>query len=79
MIVKLRCLSIYRQFLPPEAADGEIEVDVSPGMKATDLLQRYGIPVDRSSVILVNGVTPKQGDQLQEGDSIFVFPAIAGG
>ena len=77
--IKMKFLAVYRQFLPPEATAGEIELDIPEGISAIELVKRYGIPVDDASVILVNGSTPITGDVLKEGDTVFVFPAIAGG
>ena len=79
MKVMLKLLATYRSFLPPEATEGEIELTIPGGVSAVDLVERYGVPVDDSSVILVNGHTPKPEDSLTEGDVVFVFPAIAGG
>jgi len=79
MKVTLKLLVTYRKFLPPEAKDGKMEVDVPPGTDAVSLVEQFGIPTDRSSVILVNGRTSKPGDNLGEGDVVFVFPAMAGG
>ena len=79
MKVKLKLLATYRNALPPEATEGEIELTISGGMSAAGLVERYGVPVDESSVILVNGSTPKPEEFLKEGDTVFVFPAIAGG
>jgi molybdopterin converting factor small subunit len=79
MKVKLKLLATYRNVLPPEAAEGEIVLSISGEVSANDLVKRYGIPADESSVILVNGLTPKPGDYLRDGDTVFVFPAIAGG
>jgi|APSaa5957512622_1039677.scaffolds.fasta_scaffold293512_1 sulfur-carrier protein len=79
MKVKLKLLATYRHFLPPEAAEGQIVLSIPEGLSAVELVLRYGVPVGDASVILVNGQTPQSDDLLQDGDVVFVFPAIAGG
>ena len=79
MKVTLKLLVTYRKYLPPEAENGVIELDVPPGTTAVGLVGEFGVPTDEVSVILVNGRTPGPDDVLQEGDAVFVFPALAGG
>ena len=79
MKVTLKLLAIYRKYLPPEAEKGAIEVEITPGTQAVDLVSQFGVPIDDTSVILVNGRTPDPDVALQDGDVVFVFPAMAGG
>ena len=54
-------------------------LEVAPGTSAGDLAGQYGIPLNNSSVILVNGHTVDLAAPLQEGDVLAAFPAMAGG
>lgn len=56
-----------------------MEMEIAPGSKATDLVAAFGVPVDSSSVILVNGHSYDSKTALEEGDVVSAFPAIAGG
>ncbi len=49
------------------------------GFTALECLAHLDIPTDENSVILVNGVSGQEDTPMQEGDVIFIFPAIAGG
>lgn len=79
MKVKLKLLATYRNFLPPGVEKGELELTIPGGISVHELVERYGVPAGESSVILVNGQTPKGDAVLEDGDVVFVFPAIAGG
>lgn len=79
MRVLIRFIATYRSYLPPEAAGNSCVLEVAPGTSAEDLVGQYGIPLDNSSVILVNGHTVDLAAPLQEGDVLAAFPAMAGG
>ncbi|MBI9045863.1 MAG: MoaD/ThiS family protein [Anaerolineaceae bacterium] len=79
MKITLKFLANYRQYLPPEAIGGQYDMEIETGLHALEIVAQFGVPTDENSVILVNGRTPKQEDILQDGDIVFVFPAMAGG
>ena len=69
----------YRQFLPKETDGNSIDVEVHVGTRVSDLMSLYGIPMGADSVVLVNGITPRLNDHLEEEDVVSAFPAMAGG
>lgn len=78
VIVKL--LATYRKLLPPEAVGNVIEVEVPDGTTVADLMSGLGVPLNQESVFLINGLTPESlNQQLNEGDIVAAFSAIAGG
>jgi len=79
MRVKIRLFATYSQYLPSKAEGNTIEVEVQAGTRVSDLMSLYEIPVGADSVILVNGITPRLNDQVNEGDVVSAFPAMAGG
>lgn len=79
MIVIIKLLATYRKNLPPQVEGNSMEMEIAPGTKATDLVAAFGVPVDSSSVILVNGHSYDSNTALEEGDVVSAFPAIAGG
>ena len=79
MKITLKLLVTYEKFLPPAASGGDYEIDVPEGSKARDILKQNNVPVDLSTVILVNGRTPPADDLLQEGDILCAFPVATGG
>jgi len=42
-------------------------------------MARYNVPLDDTSVILLNGLTVPLDTALAEGDTVAAFSAIAGG
>lgn len=80
MKVFVKLLASYRKLLPPEANGNKFEVDIPEGTTIANLMSRYGVPLSEDSVFLVNGLTPEGLDQeLQDGDNLTAFSAMAGG
>jgi molybdopterin converting factor small subunit len=81
MHVRVKLFATLRQYLPPETAGNACVLDVPPDTRAIDVLSRVGLPVDRPGyiVILVNGRQGGPDQVLEEGDTVSVFPAMAGG
>jgi len=56
-----------------------VEMDIPPGTTVAALMMRFQVPLDDSSVILVNGLTVGLDTSLMEGDEVTAFSAVAGG
>ena len=79
MQVHVKLIATYIQHLPP-GTDGNITtVDVPAGSTIEEVLTPFGIPLDDSSVIVLNGLTVDLNTPVSEGDTISAFSAIAGG
>ena len=79
MKVTLKLLATYRQNLPAGTPGTTCEIQVPTNAQADTVLAQFNIPIDRTTVILVNGSVPTPGQKLQEGDVLCAFPAMAGG
>jgi molybdopterin converting factor small subunit len=79
MRVCLKLIATYRKLLPEGVQGNVLEIDLAEGTCVEEVLQRFGVPIDRTSVILVNGHTLEDHQRLKEGDTIYAFPALAGG
>ena len=79
MIVHVKMIANYREVLPPEAVHGVVELDVPYGTTVYDAISRFNIPLDDTSVIVLNGLTVDMSTPLVEGDMVTAFSAIAGG
>ena len=78
--MRVKFIAIYRKHLPPNVTGNQFEVEIEPGTTVGDLLTPYRIPLDPTSVILVNGHTVENYDQeLSDGDQVATFSAVAGG
>jgi sulfur carrier protein ThiS len=79
MLIRVKMIANYREVLPPEAVHGVVELDVPEGTTVYDAISRFDIPLDDTSVIVLNGLTVDMSTPLQEGDMVTAFSAIAGG
>jgi molybdopterin converting factor small subunit len=79
MKIKVKLLSNYRDYLPPESNNNEISIEVGPNTVPEMILDFFSLPKIPESVILVNGKSPELLSSLQDGDEICIFSAMAGG
>ena len=79
MQVHVKLIATYIQHLPPGTQGNIATVDVPAGSTVKEVLTPFGIPLDDSSVIVLNGLTVPLHTPVSEGDTISAFSAIAGG
>ena len=79
MKVTVRLMATYRKYLPPRSKKGACELKVSPGTTVREIISQFDIPLNGSSVILVNGRTFGLDHVPDENDVIAAFPSMAGG
>jgi len=79
MQVHVRLIATYLENLPPGTKGNIATVDVPAGSTIKEVLTPFGIPLDDSSVIVLNGLTVDLNTPISEGDTISAFSAIAGG
>ncbi len=79
MMIQVKLIANYREQLPPEAINGVVELDVPDGTTVYQAISRFDIPLDDTSVIVLNGLTVDMSTPLSVGDMVTAFSAIAGG
>lgn len=79
MRVRLKLFATFRRYLPPGSSGNGHDMDIAAGTSVGDFLDGFGVPIDESAVILVNGRTASPDQALQEGDVVAAFPSMAGG
>ncbi len=80
MKITLKLLATYEKLLPPGSSGSACEIDIHANATPEEILSQYGVPLDGSSVILVNGRSPaKNCNTLQKGDVLCAFPVATGG
>ena len=79
MKISVKLIATYRDLLPPEAHGNKIEIELPEGFTVSDVMARFDVPQDETSVIVVNGLTVPLSTLLAEGDLVTAFSAIAGG
>ena len=80
MKIILKLLVTYEKMLPPGTDGSTCEIQIPEGSQPFEVLRRFGVPVDETTVVLVNGRTPSDKFfTLQEGDVLCAFPVATGG
>ena len=77
--VRIKLLATYREHLPEGTKGGVVEIEHKEGVSLEDALKPFNLPLDSSSVVLVNGRTEGLAYILKDNDEVCVFPAMAGG
>ncbi len=80
MKISIKLIATYRELLPEGAKGNKIEIDIPVGSTVSDVLSQFGVPLDESSVIVINGLTTLPlSTILMDGDEVAAFSAVAGG
>lgn len=80
MRITLKLIATYRKLLPAGTQGNKIALDVPAGSTVEDVLRQFGVPLDDSTAIAVNGFTTLPlSTGLVEGDELAAFNAVAGG
>lgn len=71
------------EYLPAEANNHALVVEVADGASVFDVIDQHRVPRDSAHLVLVNGVyvVPEERDKplLREGDTLAIWPPVAGG
>jgi sulfur carrier protein ThiS len=79
MKVSVKLLATYRDKLPEGTTGNTCTIELPEGCTYAAVLEYFNIENDETNVVLVNGLTPEPGERLEEGDTVCVFSAMAGG
>jgi molybdopterin converting factor small subunit len=79
MMIHVKLIANFREHLPPEAKNGMAELDVPDGTTVREAISRFPIPLDDTSVVVLNGLTVDMETPLKAGDVVSAFSAVAGG
>lgn len=84
MKVVFKAFAMLAEHLPASArSTNAVEVEVPEGATIVDLIDRFGLPRRMCHLVLVDGhfVPPEERAQrqLHEGETLAVWPPIAGG
>lgn len=83
MNITLKLYASLGAFLPPGAVRNAIDLDVADGATIGDVLARQHVPRETCHLMLVNGIfsppASADGKKLVDGDTLAVWPPVAGG
>jgi sulfur carrier protein len=74
MKVEIRLFASLQKYGPAQE-----KIDLEEGTTVGDFLESVGIPPSEVAIVLVNGRHAQNEQPLDDGETIAVFPPIAGG
>ena len=70
-------------YLPPEAVDNKLTIEISQHITAYEVIDRYKVPREMAHLVLLNGVYVNPEDRskavFSDGDTLAIWPPVAGG
>ena len=83
MKLTLKLYAGLTDYLPPEAVDNKLIIEISEHITAYELIDRYSVPRDMAHLVLLNGVYVNPEDRnramFNDGDTLAIWPPVAGG
>lgn len=83
MQVTVKLYATLSDYLPPASQHNRVTVDVAEGATVDAVLQPFALPAKLTHLVLLNGVfippAERSTASLKTGDTLAVWPPIAGG
>ena len=79
MKIEVKLFFDFAKFFPPGSNNKNASISVENGTTVQGLVERLGLPSQIPKNILVNGIKAEHERELQESDSVAIFPPMAGG
>lgn len=79
MKVEIALYASLSQYLPRGAENRKAMIDARDGATALEVMAQLGIPQDHPNILLVNGKQAHPETVLKDGETLAVFPPLAGG
>ncbi len=79
MNVKVQLFATLRDYCPNGARNEPFAVELGEGSTLRHLLNKLQLPEQIPKILLVNGRHSKEQEELHEGDTVGIFPPMAGG
>jgi molybdopterin synthase sulfur carrier subunit len=84
MKITFKLFATLTDYLPPQARHSNvIELEVAPHASISQIIEPFALPPKMVHLVLVNGAYVEPADRLsrtlKEGDTLAIWPPIAGG
>ncbi len=83
MRIRFKLYASLGRYLPEGTQGNAIEIEVPADASAHSIIDRYNVPRRLTHLVLVNGVFADKAQRdaavLKDGDTVAVWPPIAGG
>ncbi len=81
--VEFKLFADLMRYLPPQARQQSVQVEMADGSTVYDLMDRFHVPREQAHLVVCNGLylSPSQRDayRLRDRDVIALWPPVAGG
>ena len=83
--VRVKMFHAFEKYLPAGAEKSAVTMRLAEGTTVQALLENLGISDDQPKIILINGqsqgvcTSVKNNVTINEGDTVSIFPPVAGG
>ena len=79
MKVEIALYATLSKYLPPGSEQRKAVIAARDGATARQIMLQLGIPQEYPNILLVNGKQANPDTVLQDGESLAIFPPLAGG
>ncbi len=79
MKIEIALYASLTQYLPAGAENRKAVITARDGATAREVMSQLSIPHDHPNILLVNGKQANPDTVLKDGESLAVFPPLAGG
>lgn len=83
MKIVLKCFASLSNHLPPHAQRNAAEVEITEGMSINEIIDHFHIDREEAYLVILNGVfvcsEERDNTRLKEGDTLALWPEVAGG
>jgi sulfur carrier protein len=77
--VEIALYATLSKYLPPGAQNRKAVIEAKAGATVREVMNQLGVPPDLPIMLLVNGRQAPDGTVLKDGETVSVFPPLAGG
>lgn len=79
MTITLKLFASLQKYMPEDATGRQATLEVAESSSTGAVLDSLGVPQANAHLILLNGTQSDWEASLSEGDTLSVFPPVAGG
>lgn len=79
MKVEIALYATLSKYLPRGAENRKAVIDAGDGATALEIMNQLGIPQEYPNILLVNGKQAHADTVLKDGETLAIFPPLAGG
>ena len=80
MHIEVKLFANLRKLLPPGSSGSKAQISLEEGATIEALIHHLKIPLEMAQMVLVNGEQTREfARPLAEGDTVSIFPPVAGG